>query len=327
VTSAAIVCGFVSTLLLLGLSSFFVLVLGADAFWQLDESVRNGEVTTYIIMNGVAVILAVSFAAVIAYRLSRESRRLEHATGVLRSRLEREKGVSALGAHAAATAHELGSPLSTIAVIASELAKDERLPADVVDELNQLRDETRRCRNILGDLARRGEYPSADDVQLVPLHVTIDRSLHRMPQANRSRFKLSFFEGERKVDPRIDYAPFLPDTPGVTLAFKSFFENALRFARGTVDITCTWSAAEISILVRDDGPGFSKDILERLGEPFVKDHHSPGLGLGIFTAQALLERAGARVTYRNSSKGEAKSGAEVSITWRRDALTQKADLA
>ncbi len=317
VTSAAIICSLNATMRLMALATMLVVALGLHAFFYLGIELRTEALVTYIVMTAVAFILAISFASLIAFRLTRESRRLENAAGMLRSMLERERGVAALGAHAAATAHELGSPLSTIAVIAGELAKDERLPKEVLNDVADLRDETRRCRDILGDLARRGEIPGQGTQEQLPLNVTIDRAVHRIGDRDRSKIDIHYYEEDREVDPRREHAPFLRDIPGVTLAFKAFVENALRFASKKVTIDCHWDDIEVTIAIRDDGPGFAKDIIDRLGEPFVKDQASMGFGLGIFTAHALLERAGARINYANRP-----AGAQVRITWNRDAMTQ-----
>tara|TARA_E500000081_G_scaffold154734_1_gene192618 strand:+ start:1327 stop:2637 length:1311 start_codon:yes stop_codon:yes gene_type:complete len=317
VTSAAIICSLNATMRLMALATILVVALGLHAFFYLGAEMRTEALVTYIAMTAVAFILAISFASLIAFRLTRESRRLENAAGMLRSMLERERGVAALGAHAAATAHELGSPLSTIAVIAGELAKDTRLPKEVLNDLQDLRDETRRCRDILGDLARRGELPGPESQEQIPLHVTIDRAVHRVGERDRNKLDIHYYDQDREVDPQREHAPFLRDIPGVTLAFKAFVENALRFANKRVNIDCHWDDEKVTIAIRDDGPGFAKDIIDRLGEPFVKDQASMGFGLGIFTAHALLERAGAKINYANRP-----GGAQVRITWGRDAMTQ-----
>lgn len=319
VTSAAIVCRLGSTFRLMGFAVFLIIIIGIDSYHRLANNFQSDVLLTYISMTGMAFILAICFASIIAFRLTREGKRLETAAGLLRSMLERERGVSALGAHAAATAHELGSPLSTIAIIASELAKDKRLPDDVVNDLTELRDQTRRCREILSDLARRGEVPDQQECEWLPLNVTIDRALHRITDSDKKWLRVQYMENGRQVDPRIDHAPFLPDLPGITLAFKSLIENALRFGRNRVDIVCSWCDDEVSIAIRDDGPGFARDVIERLGEPFVKDQWSNGLGLGVFTAQALLTRSGAKISFHNRSD---PGGAEVFIMWDRGAMTQ-----
>ncbi|MBL8706252.1 MAG: sensor histidine kinase, partial [Rhodospirillales bacterium] len=108
--------------------------------------------------------------------------------------------------------------------------------------------------------------------------------------------------------------PVLPRAPEILHALGNLIENARQFARHEVQVTTSWSAGELSVTVRDDGPGFALDILGELGEPYLTSRRVGGhMGLGVFIAKSLLERTGARLAFANPPGG----GAEVAIRWRR----------
>jgi two-component system sensor histidine kinase RegB len=118
--------------------------------------------------------------------------------------------------------------------------------------------------------------------------------------------------------------------PAIVYGLGNLVENAVDFARGNAEVTAVWSEEEVSITIRDDGPGFAADIMDRLGEPYVtsrrhrtKDEsEETGLGLGFFIAKTLLERSGATLTFKNRRNPEA--GAEVRLRWPRSEFEYQA---
>ncbi|MGM0561708.1 MAG: ActS/PrrB/RegB family redox-sensitive histidine kinase [Pseudomonadota bacterium] len=271
----------------------------------------------------IAMILAVVFIAAYVSSLALEARRMADALGASQLALAREQRLSSLGALAAAAAHELGSPLATIAVVAKELERE--LPNDsetahLREDVSLLRLESERCRRILSELASR---PDEDD----------DTPYHRLPLAGLIEAAAAPFMRE-DIDFRIhpepaghpDYSPeqqpFLPRDPGLMHGLGTLLQNALQFARQQVTVTLDWDDSEIRIHIEDDGPGFDEAVLGDLGDPYVstsgrderadEDH----MGLGIFIARTLLSRLGARVSFTNRSEG----GAQVAITWPRSII-------
>jgi two-component system sensor histidine kinase RegB len=109
--------------------------------------------------------------------------------------------------------------------------------------------------------------------------------------------------------------------PEIVHGIGNFISNARQFAKTEIVVTISWSAETCQISVQDDGPGFAPSILGRLGEPYVSSRRESGehMGLGVFIAQTLLERTGARVEFDNRAEG----GAEVVVTWPRHRLEQE----
>jgi len=275
---------------------------------QLPLIYRGGCVLALIC--GIAVTGGYTFWA------ASEAARMELALHVTEAVLAREQRLSALGALAAAAAHELGTPLATIAVVAKELARE--TPAGPLrDDAWLMVGQAQRCRDILRGLA---QTPEASDV----LH-------ERMSLLQVVREVSAPFSGKPTVrvegvvtGPPGTPAPDLWRRPEVLHAITSFVENAFDFARAEILITARFDARAVAIEVRDDGPGFSPDMLAKLGEPYVTSRPRAegsrtghvGMGLGFFIAKTLLERTGAIVEFGNGAAG----GAVVAARWPRERM-------
>ena len=238
---------------------------------------------------------------------------MELALNVTETVLAREQRLSALGALAAAAAHELGTPLATIAVVAKEIARDAPEGA-LRDDAILLQAQAQRCRDILKRLA---ETPDAGDV----LHerMSLLQFVREVvePYAEESAVRV---EAVVSGSPGVD-APDVLRRPEVLHAMTSIVENAFDFARTEILVTARFDAATVSVEVRDDGPGFAPEVLAKLGEPYVTSRPGAegsrtghvGMGLGFFIAKTLLERTGAIVEFRNGRRG----GAIVAARWPR----------
>jgi len=241
---------------------------------------------------------------------------MELALNVTEAVLAREQRLSALGALAAAAAHELGTPLATIAVVAKEMAR-EVTEGPLHDDALLLMAQAQRCRDILRRLAETPE--TGDDVH------------ERMSLLQFVREVVEPYVGESAV--RVEAvvtgaagvpAPDVWRWPEVLHAMTSIVENAFDFARKEILVTARFDADTVSVEVRDDGPGFSPQVLAKLGEPYVTSRPGAegsrtghiGMGLGFFIAKTLLERTGAVVEFRNGRRG----GAIVAARWRRSRI-------
>ncbi|MBB6249645.1 ActS/PrrB/RegB family redox-sensitive histidine kinase [Nitrospirillum iridis] len=270
-----------------------------------------------------ALTLSAIFIATYVYKVAQSGRDLSQALIASQVSLARAQKASALGALAAAAAHELGSPLGTIAVVAKELARD--LPPDSpwAEDIQLLQSQSARCRDILADLARRpdaeGEmepYAPLGPVQVVEAVA----APHRRPEVALEITVTGAEEGAPSP---------LPLTPELQHGLGNILQNAMQFAHSRVDVTLHCDAAALMLTVADDGPGFPVSLLERLGEPYVSDRDErleevpvraggPGtMGLGLFIAQILLERTGATVAYANGPPGSTPlgAGARVMVSW------------
>ncbi len=271
------------------------------------------------------------FLALYAARLSKEARQMTAALAATEHVLAREQRLHALDGLAAAAAHELGTPLATISVVTRELEKELGLAKHIQDDVALLRSQAERCREILQKLTRR---PEGNDPHHASLPVT--QLLHEASEPYRSgRAKVAI--ASRPADSALGGSlpePVAERRPGVIYGLGNIIENAVDFAQSTVEIHARWDEKEIEIAITDDGPGFSPEVMDTIGEPYVTtrgagqtphgaDPEAGGLGLGFFIAKTLLERSGARISLANAAAPQ--RGAIVRITWPRHMFDLQAD--
>ncbi len=265
------------------------------------------------------LLLGLGFVAVYAYRIADEARRMSNALEATELVLAREQRLSALDGLAAAAAHELGTPLGTIALVARELQRDKPTGDQLDEDLNLLRSQAERCKEILSRLTYR---PDARDALYA--RIEIDALLSEIVAPHRD-MDVSFDLATDGETP----APSLVRRPEILYGLGNFVENASDYARRTVTLTGEFDKEMVRISITDDGPGFPMDMVDRLGEPYVttrprgtpravRDGSHEGMGLGFFIGKTLLERSGASVLFGNRTDG--RTGAVVIVEWPRDAI-------
>ena len=268
---------------------------------------------------GMALVLGAGFIAVYASRVSEEARQLSDALAATELVLAREQHLTQLDGLAAAAAHELGTPLATITLVVKELGKVVRPDDPMAEDIALLAQEVARCRTILSKIASLGnEGPGMLD------ELTIQHLVEDVVGPQRDFGMVLSISSDGKGP-----EPVCRRNPGMLYGLGNLVENAIDFAMSEVRITLSWSEAFVTIGIADDGPGFSPDVLERLGEPYItsrgsrraKVEEGSGLGLGLFIAKTLLERSGASVTTANAPAPE--HGARVEVTWPRASFERK----
>lgn len=273
-----------------------------------------------------AIVAGMLFLALYTARLSKEARLMTAALAASELVLAREQRLHALDGLAAAAAHELGTPLATIALVTKELEHEAKSVPHIAEDIALLRSQAERCREILRKLTRS---PGAQDPHHVSLPLT--QLIQEAAQPYQSAaIKIDIIArpfATRSTNEDVDLRePIGQRRPGVIFGLGNLIENAVDFARGRVEVMALWDDQEVSITVSDDGPGFSPEVIDTLGEPYVTTRPSgqrakgeptegSGLGLGFFIAKTLLERSGARVTVSNRA-GPA-TGAAVRVAWPR----------
>jgi two-component system sensor histidine kinase RegB len=263
-----------------------------------------------------ALLVATTFICFYAARVAGEKRNLQLALSTAELVLERQNHLSRLDGLAAAAAHELGTPLATIALVSRELSKA-NLPAEFSEDIGLLTQEAQRCRAILGRLSSlAGEsQPPLDHIRLRHLLENIAAPFRQYPVD----IEISL-QGEGDE-------PFVLNDAALTYGVGNFFENAVDFANGKVRLSATWTNSAIMIDIHDDGPGFPYEILDQIGEPYLRANAArrlkaeidAGLGLGIFISKTLLERTGAAIRFSNLDGG----GASVQMRWNRISLEKR----
>jgi two-component system sensor histidine kinase RegB len=280
--------------------------------WQADETLRLPLV--YLTGVWAAIVLAVGFIGVYAWRVAEEARQQSEALAATELVLQREQHLSALDGLAAAAAHELGTPLATIALIVKEIANAPDLAPAFADDVRILRQQVDRCREILKTLTSLGEEGAPWE------RMSLAHFLEEVAAPHRDFGIAIEVAASGSGGPA---EPVVRRNPGLLYGLGNLVENAVDFARTTVRVEARWDAETVEVRVRDDGPGFPQEVLMHLGEPYVTSRAQPqgggdesGLGLGVFIAKTLLERSGAVVDFANAPA----AGAEVTVRWPRGAL-------
>jgi two-component system, sensor histidine kinase RegB len=275
-----------------------------------------------------SLVLGIGFTSVYAWRIASEGARMSAGLAATQLALSREQRLSTIGALATAAAHELGTPLGTIAVVAHELERALPPGSPEAQDARLLRSQAERCRMILMKLARPDE-PMLGGTARLPICALLD-DLADQYRDEELEIVISAAPTDRdEPQPQVWRAPELLHGLG------NIIENAADFARSRVRIEASWSPAGLKVSVEDDGPGFAPDIFEKIGEPYITsrpgDHavgeteigpptakigKHEGMGLGFFIAKTLLEQTGGTVKALNPPGG----GARVSVSWSRGSI-------
>ncbi|GHA22750.1 ATPase [Devosia pacifica] len=303
------------------LAALVILLASILAVWHLPlpwdpaESISFARV--YVIGIWVSLICGVVFVSAYTMRVSNDSRQMADALAATELALSRREQLRALDGLAAAAAHELGTPLSTIALAAKEMRAEVRDGDAVAEDVELIIDQAARCRAILAKLRNLGA-DDADPFASAPLTDILDE----VARQHEGRGKAILFYTEPAAGP----TPVFRRNVGLLYGLGNLIENATDFARSTVRVELGWDAERVWVTITDDGPGFALELIQRLGEPYLTTRHRAaqdgalegggGLGLGIFIAKTLLERSGAALSFRNA---EPDGHARVAIRWPRDA--------
>ena len=309
----------------------------------------------YKIGIGLALTTGVVFTSAYAWRVAADAEKLELALATTQDVLQREQRMAALGGLAAAAAHELGTPLATIQVVAKELLRASDKDGPAAEDAALILQQAERCREILKRLSQQPE----EEGGIVFAEVGLKALLEEVVEPHRGfdlEFNVSVHTASGEKPPRVRRLP------EVIHGLSTLVENAADFAGSTVRVRAMVDAGFIEIEVVDDGPGFPPDILPRLGEPYVtsrpqgkarraltaqiaasvaaaapgrksKKAAAPatapeviapsqgGMGLGFFIARTLLERTGGKVSVGAGDGGKGQPrGARVVVRWARPSL-------
>jgi two-component system, sensor histidine kinase RegB len=304
------------------------------AIWSLPLPWETGELLQlpplYRAGLAVSVMSGMIFLGLYAWRLTKEGRDMSAALSATELVLSREQQLHALDGLAAAAAHELGTPLSTITLVTNELERQIGKDSPILEDIQLLRAQAQRCRDILRKLTKE---PAEQDPHYTGLLIQEMLTEAALP-----------YQGEVKkiavISRPLPHAsgaavaePLSERKPGVIYGFGNIMENAVDFAETRVEALAEWDDDVIIVTISDDGPGFKPSMIDALGEPYVttrpagsrvietgkngalKIEEAHGLGLGFFIAKTLLERSGARLSLENRSAPA--HGAIVRITWPR----------
>jgi two-component system sensor histidine kinase RegB len=285
--------------------------------WDTDEPLVLPPI--YLLGVWLSIVLAIGVTSLYAFQVTEEARKLSDALAATELVLAREQHLTQLDGLAAAAAHELGTPLSTIFLISRELEKSV-LDGPLAGDLKTLREQAQRCRDILAKITQLSATGAPFD------HMKLSTLIEETVAPHRD-FGIAI-----KVRIAVAGAPEPVGwrNPAILYGVGNILENAVDFARTTVEVNAWWNNDTVEIIISDDGPGIPPDLLNRIGEPYLSrrrnadvtpsEHH--GLGLGVFIARTLLERTGAKVSFSNRIFPD--HGAVVQIGWPRERFEARA---
>ncbi len=258
----------------------------------------------------IALLIALIFLNYFAMTFGTQSRLRKEALAKMEEVMATEHELLSLGGQAAAAAHSLGTPLSTITIIAHDLSKQFKGNRDVEKDIELLASQVNRCNDILKRLTLN---PVEEDDFIdkdISIRDYLNEIISSFKEISKKEFIFNFDQdsNSKKITKSIE----------IVYGLRNFIGNANKFSKSTVFINLKSDSEITEIIIEDDGLGYPRDILSKIGEPYLKsvyfeDESKQGLGLGLFIGKTLLEKNFATVTFRNS---KTRSGAEVIVKWK-----------
>ena len=317
------------------LSTTAVILVSILSYIHIPLKLADGSflVLPNILMFGiwVALIITIVFISAYAWRVKKDVTRINQLLLATKLALEREQKLTALGGVVAAAAHELGSPLTTIKLVSSELLEELSIKSkkdSTIEDLELIKSQAERCKKILRNMAT--DVTGSSQILSVPIIALVKEAC--LPFQDRGKqiiFSLNNLEhrGKKVTEDQI----VIRRSSEIIHGLRNIIQNATDFSKKDVFIDISWSSTDIKISIKDDGPGFPEGLISKIGEPFIKskingspiDSSRPeyeSMGLGLFIAKTLLERSGATLVFKNycmKDEGNPPSGAEVTSVWKR----------
>ena len=264
----------------------------------------------YLYAIPISLIIALIFLNYFAITFGSESRLRKEALNKMEEVMAKEHEMLSLGGQAAAAAHSLGTPLSTIKIITQELLKQFKNRKDIIQDIELLSSQVERCNQILKKLSLN---PNEED-EFIDEDLSIKDYIKEISssftETSENKFILNF---ENDYNPKK-----ITKSIEIVYGLRNFIGNANKYCQSKIFISIKSDDVFTEVVIEDDGKGYPNDILSKIGEPYLKtlkqiNKNKSGLGLGIFIGKTLLEKNFASVTCKNSKN---KSGAEVSIKWK-----------
>ncbi len=257
----------------------------------------------------IALVVALIFLSFFALIFGSESKVRKDALDKIQEVISKEHELVSLGGQAAAAAHSLGTPLSTIKIISQDLYNNFRDNKDLKKDIELLISQVDRCNEILKKLSLNPEIEDDFIDKNISLQQYVKEIINSFEEISNKNFIINIEQNYNSFE--------ITKSIEIVYGLRNFIGNANKFAKKNIYISITSDSENSSISIEDDGLGFPKDILTRIGEPYIKSLQSEnnsrsGLGLGIFIGKTLLEKNKAKLLIRNS---ETRGGGEIKIEW------------
>ena len=296
-----IILGVITSFLLFLLSYIYLPLPGLDSnIFDVPNFYKQGIL--------IAILIGLIFLSYFGIRFSGETKKRSEALNKLQEVISKEYELESLGGQAAAAAHSLGTPLATIAVVAKELKKEIGDDKEFSKDIDLLISQTKRCSDILKKISKK---QIKDDIFLssIKFEDLLEEIMNSFKETSSKKIELSIHDDKNKID--------INRTPEIIYGLRNFIGNAVKFSKSKVQINLKSNDKIIEIQIHDDGPGIPEDIINKIGEPYIKSKSkelssNSGLGLGTFLGKTLLERQGANLKFKRNSK---LGGALVILSW------------
>ena len=291
ITSAS----YLPALLTVILSFISIIIIIILSFYFIPLNLGNNFILPDIYNFGLvaSLIITVIFIAIYAYIFASSSRKISNALSVSKLQILNQKKITEVGSLSAATAHELGTPLNTIFLIINDLIKDKNLNKDqnITKDILLLKSQAERCKEILQKLSKNPLKLKDKFLDKVKISDLIKINFDKF---NKTK-KLNLIENFENNEPEIIFKD------EIMYAFGNIIQNAIRYSEDNVLVELIYQKKNVLIKIENDKSGFPKDILDKLGEPYISKN-SEGMGLGIFIAKNLIENMGGNIKFYNSKE-------------------------
>ena len=296
-----IILGFITSLILFTLTHYYLPLPGL--------LVENFDVPSFYKFGIlISILIGLIFLSYFGIRFAGETKKRSEALNKLQEVIAKEYELESLGGQAAAAAHSLGTPLATIAVVAKELKKEIGDNKDVSKDIDLLISQTKRCSEILKKISKK---QIEEDIFLssIKLEDLLEEIIDSFKETSSKKIELVSNDDNNKIN--------IERTPEIIYGLRNFIGNAVKFSKSRVKIDLMSDLEKIEIKINDDGPGIPDDIIKKIGEPYIKSksaelNPNSGLGLGTFLGKTLLEKQGAKLSFRRNND---LGGALVIISW------------
>ncbi len=298
------------TTIILGLITSFLLLLISFTHLPLPGLDSNifAVPNYYTIGILISILIGLIFLSYFGIRFAGETKKRSEALNKLQEVISKEYELESLGGQAAAAAHSLGTPLATITVVAKELKKEIGNDKEYSKDIDLLISQTKRCSEILKKISKK-QIEEDNFLSSIKFEDLLQEIIDSFKETSSKHIHLIVDNDENKIS--------IKRTPEIIYGLRNFIGNAVKFSKSKVSISLRSDKKIIEIKINDDGPGIPEDIIQKIGEPYIKSrskelNSNSGLGLGSFLGKTLLERQGAKLLFRRNSE---LGGALVVLTW------------
>ena len=294
-----IILGLITSSLLLILSVYYLPLPGVDVM-NFPEIYKTGIL--------ISILIGLIFLSYFGIRFAGAKKKTEEAFKKLQEVIYKEYELESLGGQAAAAAHSLGTPLATISVVAKELKKEIGDNHELSKDIDLLISQSKRCSEILKRISKK-QIEEDKFFSSTKLEDLLQEIINSFKETSSKEITLVSDNDKNKI--------YIQRSAEMIYGLRNFIGNAIKFSKSKVNIFLMSNDKEIKITVNDDGPGFPQDIIDKLGEPYIKSrslelNSNSGLGLGTFLGKTLLERQNAKLLFKDDKN---LGGASVVISW------------